>query len=110
MEGESDGAELAVGVAVFAVAGVGEEGGAVQAVERDEAESVGDELVGEDGGVCYNVDKVDGEGGDLGEHGAAEGVGEGEGGGLEDEVDAVLFGLWKGCQRCFRSQRKSRFR
>lgn len=80
-------------VAVFTVAGVGEEGGAVEAVERDETEAVGDELVRQDGGVGYDVDEVDGEGGDLGEHGAAERVGEGEGGGLQDEVDAVLFGL-----------------
>ena len=90
---QCDRAKLTVGVAVFAVAGVGEEGGAVEAVERDEAEAVGDELIGQDGGVGYDVDEVDGEGWDLGEHGAAERVGEGKGGGLQDEFDAVLFGL-----------------
>ena len=82
-----------MGVAVLAVPGVGEECGAVEAVERDKAEAVGDELVGENGSVGYDVDKVDSEGGDLGEHGAAKGVGKGEGGGLQDEIDAVLFGL-----------------
>jgi hypothetical protein len=54
---------------------------------------VGDELIRQDGGVGYDVDEVDGEGRDLGEHGAAERVGEGKGGGLQDKFDAVLFGL-----------------
>ena len=87
---------------MFAVSGVGEYLVAVEAVERDEAKTMGDELVRQDGGVGYDVDEVDGEGRDLGEHGAAEGVGEGEGGGLQDEVDAVLFSLMETCQRSFR--------
>ena len=54
---------------------------------------MGDELVREDGGVGGDVDEVDRQGGDFGEHDAAQGVGEGEGGRLEDEVDPVLFCL-----------------
>jgi hypothetical protein len=50
---------------------------------------VGDEFIGEDRGVGKNSDFVDSYGGDFGKDGAAEGVGEGEGCGLEDEVDAV---------------------
>ena len=53
---------------------------------------MGEELVGEDGGVRGDLDDVDGEGGDLGEHGAAEGVGEGEGGVREGEVDGLRCG------------------
>lgn len=56
---------------------------------------MGDELVGEDGGVGVDFDEVDAHGGDFGEHGAAEGVGEGEVDGGEDEVDAVCLGLYR---------------
>ena len=39
---------------------------------------MGDEFVGENGGVGFDFDEVDGHGGDFGENDAAEGVGEGE--------------------------------
>lgn len=54
---------------------------------------MGKEFVGEDGGVAVDFDEVDGEGGDFGKHYAAEGVGEGEGGVLEDKVDGCAVGL-----------------
>ncbi len=50
---------------------------------------MGDKFVGEDGGVGEDADFVDGDGGDFGKDSAAKGVGEGEGSGLQDEVDAV---------------------
>ena len=73
---ESHAAVLAVLVAV-AVASV-EHVFDLLAVERDEAEAVGDKFIGEDGGVGFDFDEVDGHRGDFGEDGAAEGVGEGE--------------------------------
>ena len=39
---------------------------------------MGDEFVGEDGGVSFDLYEVDGYGGYFGEDGAPEGVGEGE--------------------------------
>lgn len=45
------------------------------AVEGDEAEPVGEDLVLDDGGVVLDVDVLDGEGRDLGDEDAAEGVG-----------------------------------
>ena len=61
---EGDGAVLAVLVAV-AVAGV-EDVFDLLGVQGDEAEAVGDELVGEDGGVGFDLDEVDGHGGHFG--------------------------------------------
>ena len=78
VEAQDDGAAFAVRVAPFAVAIVGEVFGDVDGVQGDEAETVGDEFVGQDGGVGGDFDKVDGKGGDLGEHHASEGVGEGQ--------------------------------
>jgi hypothetical protein len=85
LQGENHGAAVAVVVAV-AFAGVphfvyipGRQG--------DEAETVGEEFVGEDGGVVLDFDHVDCDGGDLSEHDAAKGVGEGEVDIGEDEVD-----------------------
>ena len=52
-----------------------------------------DEFVGEHGRVGADVDEVDGEGGDLGQNGAAQGVGQGEGGRGQDEVAGVGLGL-----------------
>ena len=52
-----------------------------------------EEFVGKDGGVGFDFDEVDGYGRDFGEHGAAEGVGEGEGGVAEDEFDGCCAGL-----------------
>ena len=57
-----------------------------------------EELVGQDGGVGFYFDQIDGEGGDFGVQGAAERVGEAEGGVLEYKVDRRLGRLgW--CQR-----------
>ena len=47
-------------------------------VERNEAEPVRDEFIGQDRCVGFDFDKVDGHGGDFGEDDAAEGVGESE--------------------------------
>ena len=52
-----------------------------------------EEFIRKDGGVGLDFDEVDGDCGDFGEHGAAEGVGEGEGGVAEDEVDRCCVGL-----------------
>lgn len=93
MQGERDAAARAV-VLAFAVARVLDVLVAVFRVEGDEADAVGEELVGEDGGVFFYFDQVDGDGWDLGEHYSAEGVGEGEVDGAEFEVDAVGFGLF----------------
>lgn len=71
---EDDGAALAFAAAV-AVAVVDHVCVAVAGVEGDEAEAVGDEFVGEDGGVAQHLDLVDGDGGDFGEDSTAEGVG-----------------------------------
>lgn len=71
-----DRAKLALAVAVtgVAVAGEAHAHGVVRG-EGDEAEAVGDELVVENRGVGVYLDEVDGDGGDLGDHDAAEGVG-----------------------------------
>ena len=66
MEGKCDGTELAVGIAVFAVARVDEGGVAVKAVQGDETEAVSNEFVGKDRSVGYYVNEVDGQGGDFG--------------------------------------------
>lgn len=47
------------------------------AVERDETEAVGNELVREDGGIRGYVNEIDGKGGYFGEHDPAEGIGHG---------------------------------
>lgn len=54
---------------------------------------MGDEFVGEDGGVGFDFDEVDGHGRDFGEDGPAEGVGEGEVCVGEGEIDEVGAGL-----------------
>jgi hypothetical protein len=76
MQRERDRAVLAVVLAVAFSAGQH----VVDAftVERYEAEAVGDEFVGEDGGVGFDLNQVDSHGGDFGEDGAAQGIGEGE--------------------------------
>lgn len=48
---------------------------------------MGKEFVGQDGGVGFDFDEVDGHNGDFGEDGAAQGVGEGEGDVGENEID-----------------------
>lgn len=57
---------------------------------------MGDELVGEDGGVGFDLHKVDGHSRDFSEDGAAEGVGEGEVNVRKREVDMVGRGLTTG--------------
>lgn len=75
---ELDGAELALAVTVASVTVTGESHGhGAFAGERDEAEAMGNELVIKDGGVDFDFDEVDSDGGDLGDHDAAEGVGHG---------------------------------
>lgn len=54
---------------------------------------MGEEFVGQDGGVCVNFDEVDCQCWDLGEHYPTEAVGEGEGDGGEDEVYGCFCGL-----------------
>lgn len=52
-----------------------------------------DEFIGENGGIGFDFDDVDGDGGDFGEEGAAEGVGESEVDGAEAEVNTMWFSL-----------------
>ena len=52
-----------------------------------------EELICEDGGVGVDLDEVYGYCGYLGEHGAAERVGEGEGGVAQDEIDGGRISL-----------------
>ncbi len=54
---------------------------------------MGDKFVSENGGVGFDFDEVDGHGGDFGENGAPEGVGESEVNVLEGEVNGVGAGL-----------------
>lgn len=68
--------------------------------EGDQAEAVGEDLILDHGGVVVDVDGLDGEGGDLGDEDAAEGVGDGGvdanegkgrlGGGQVVELDAEV--------------------
>lgn len=76
VQGEGDAALLAVLLAV-AVARVVELVDAAR-VERDEAEAVRDELIGEDRAVDFDFDKVDGERGDFGLDDSAERIGKGD--------------------------------
>jgi hypothetical protein len=55
---------------------------------------VGEELVGEDGGVCVDFDDVDGDGGHFCEHGATQRVGKGEIDGGEAEIYSIWLCLW----------------
>jgi len=59
--------------------------------EGDESETVCDVFVIEDGGVFCNFHEVNGEGGDLGDHDAAEGIGDGGVGFGEDEFYFMLL-------------------
>lgn len=91
-EVELDGAELALAVTVAGVAVAGEaHGHGTFTGEGDEAEAVGDELVVEDGGVDLDLDEVDGDGGDLRDHDAAEGVGHAGVGVAELEFGEVVL-------------------
>lgn len=91
-EVELDGAELALAITVAGVAVAGEaHGHGAFTGEGDEAEAVGDELVVEDGRVDLDLDEVDGDGGDLGDHDAAEGVGHAGVGVSELELGVVVL-------------------
>lgn len=93
-EVELDGAELALAVTVAGVTVTGEaHGHGTFTGEGDEAEAVGDELVVEDGGVDLDLYEVDGDGGDLGDHDAAEGVGHAGVGVAELELCVVVLQL-----------------
>lgn len=73
----------------------------MRALQRDQAQAVGEDFVLDYGGVVVDEDVFDGEGGDFGEQDAAEGVGdggveagEGEGGvvggvGVEGDVEVL---------------------
>ena len=56
---------------------------------------MGYELVGEDGCVGFDFDKIDSHGGNFGENGASKGVCECEVNVFECEVDGVSAGLWR---------------
>lgn len=92
MQRERDAAARAV-VLAFAIARVLDVLVAIFRVQGDEADAVGKEFVGEDRGVFFYLDKVDGDGWDFGEHYSAQRVGEGKVDGAEFEVNAVGFGL-----------------
>lgn len=68
---------------------------AVFRIEWDEAQSVGEEFVGEYGGVLFYLDQVDRHRWDFGEDYSAKGVGEGKIDGTEFEIDTVWLGLEK---------------
>ena len=87
-----DGAVLAGAVAVASVAVPREahlHGGG--GGERDEPQAVGDELVVEDGGVNLDLDEIDGDGWDFGDHDAAEGIGHAGVGVAELELGVVVL-------------------
>ena len=65
----------------------------VPGAERDETESVRDELIGEHRRVGFDLDKVDSNGGDFGEDNAAEGVREGEVDVAKDKVNGAGIDL-----------------
>lgn len=70
MQRQRDTAARAV-VLAFAVARVLDVLVAIFGVEGDEADAVGEEFVGEDGGVLFHFNEVDGDGWDFGEDHAA---------------------------------------
>jgi hypothetical protein len=89
-----DGAVLAGAVAVASVAVPREahlHGGG--GGERDEPQTVGDELVVEDGGVNLDLYEIDGDSWDFGDHDAAEGVGHASVGVAEFELGVVVLEL-----------------
>lgn len=91
VEAEDDGAIVAEFVAV-AVAGVQHVLDAARA-ERNEAEAMGEEFIGEDGSVGLDLHEIDGDSRDLGQHGAAQAVSEGERGVVENEIDGSRAGV-----------------
>ena len=76
MQRECDGAVLAVTFA-FAISAIEDIVDAF-AVQRYEPEAVGDELIGQDGSVGFDLNKIDSHGRNLGEDSATEGVSKGK--------------------------------
>lgn len=91
---ELNGAELALTVTVASVTVTREahRHGAF-AGERDETEAMGNELVVKDGGVYFDFDEVNSDGGDLGDHDAAEGIGHGGIGIAKLKLSVVILQL-----------------
>ena len=94
VEGELDGA-VGAEVGAGAVPGVLHGADGLVGGEGDEAEAVGDELVGNDGGVGLELDPVDGHDRRLGDHDAADRVGRGQVGVLDLELDQLVAQLCK---------------
>jgi hypothetical protein len=76
---------VAVSCVIQVIAAVG--------VERDHSQAVCEHFVREDGGVAFDFDDVQGQGGHFSEDHAAEGVGKCEVHGAESEVNAEGLGL-----------------
>lgn len=91
MQSEGDAAILTVLVAV-AVAGV-EHVFDLFGVERNETEAVGDEFIGENRGISFDLDEINGHGGYFGEHGAAQRVGKSKVDVAEGEVHMTSCSL-----------------
>lgn len=91
MQSEGDTAIVTVLVAV-AVAGV-EHVFDLFGVERNKAEAVGDEFISENGGVGLNFDKINGHGGNFGQHGAAQRVSKSKVDVAESKVDMTACSL-----------------
>lgn len=66
---------------------------AVQRVQGNHAETMGEEFIGKDGGVAFDFNEIHGEGGHFGKHRAAERVRKRQVDGCETKVDAVWFRL-----------------
>ena len=75
VEGQGDTAATAVLIAIT-VAGIVHLVD-LAGIKGDEAEPVGDKLIGEDGRIGFDLDQVDGDGGHLGLNDTAQRVGEG---------------------------------
>lgn len=91
MQTEGDAAIVTVLVAV-AVAGV-EHVFDLFGVERNKAEAVGDEFISENGGVDLDLDKINGHGGNFGQHGPAQRVGKSKVNVAEGKVDMAACSL-----------------
>ena len=89
---ELDGTKLALAVTVACVTVARESHGHGSLTgERNESESVGDELVIENRGVNLDFDKVNGNGGNFGDHDTAESVGHAGIGLTELELGVVVL-------------------
>jgi len=62
-------------------------------VQGYKAKTVCDEFIRQDGGIGFDLDKVNRHGGNFGKNSAAEGVGESKVYIAEGEIDAVTGGL-----------------